>query len=93
MPAVSINVRMDQDLKKAFEEFCNDVGLSMSAAFTLFAKRTLLENRLPFNVGRDVPNAETVEAFAEAERMRNDPSLGKSYSSAEEMIKDILEND
>lgn len=89
MSTVSINVRMDQELKKAFEEFCNDVGLSMSAAFTLFARRTLRENRLPFDVGRDVPNAETLEAFAEAERMRKDTSLGKSYSSAEEMIKDI----
>ena len=39
MSFVNINVRMDQDLKKAFEEFCNDVGLSMSGVFTLFAKK------------------------------------------------------
>ena len=84
---------MDQDLKKAFEAFCDDVGLSMSAAFTLFAKKTLRENRIPFDIDRDIPNAETLEAFAEAEKMRKDPSLGKSYTSAQAMIEDILSDE
>ncbi len=35
----NINIRMDSQLKKEFEEFCKDVGLNMSTAFTLFAKK------------------------------------------------------
>ena len=66
MSFVNINVRMDQDLKKAFEEFCNDVGLSMSGVFTLFAKKTLRENRIPFDIGRDDPNAKRYTSAEDA---------------------------
>lgn len=36
---VNINIKMDADVKKSMEQACADMGLSMSAAFTIFAKR------------------------------------------------------
>jgi hypothetical protein len=36
------------------------------------------------------PNAETLDAFAEIERMEADPSLGKSYATVEELFAEIL---
>ncbi|WP_347560989.1 MULTISPECIES: type II toxin-antitoxin system RelB/DinJ family antitoxin [Anaerotruncus] len=34
----TISIRMDDNLKKDVENVCEELGLSMSAAFTIFAK-------------------------------------------------------
>ena len=36
MAQTSINIRMDEDLKKQFDVFCSDIGMSMSTAFCVF---------------------------------------------------------
>ncbi len=38
--STNINIRMDKELKKQFETFCESVGMTMSAAFNVFAKKT-----------------------------------------------------
>lgn len=90
MAQTSINIRMDTDLKRQFEEFCADVGMSMTTAFTVFAKKAVRENRIPFEVGGDIPNAETREALEEVRRMMADPTLGKAYTDVDEMMRDLL---
>ena len=55
----NINVRMDADLKKQFEAFCADMGMTMSTAINIFAKKAVRENRIPFEISGDAPNAET----------------------------------
>lgn len=57
MASVNVNIRMDADLKTQFETFCNEVGMNMTTAFTIFAKRTVRENRLPFEVSADCRRA------------------------------------
>lgn len=59
MGTTSINIRMDEDLKKQFEYFCNDMGMSMSTAFTIFAKKTVREYRIPFEVGANLPHGQS----------------------------------
>lgn len=49
----NINVRMDADLKRDFDKVCNDLGLSMSTAITMLAKKMTREKRLPFEVSID----------------------------------------
>ena len=39
MASVNINIRMDSDLKKQFEAFCADMGMTMTTAFNIFAKK------------------------------------------------------
>ena len=36
---VNVNFKLDSDVKKKMESACADMGLSMSAAFTIFAKK------------------------------------------------------
>ncbi len=36
---VNVNFRMDKDLKKSMEKTCSDMGMSMTTAFTIFAKK------------------------------------------------------
>ena len=49
----TISVRMDDSTKTAFETFCESVGLTVSAAMNMFAKITVRENRIPFEISGD----------------------------------------
>ena len=50
---VNVNFRLDEADKKRLENVCNELGLSMSAAFTIFAKKMGREHRIPFEVSVD----------------------------------------
>lgn len=50
MAQTTVNFRMDEELKQEMEEFCSEVGMSMTTAFTMFAKVVTREQRLPFEV-------------------------------------------
>ena len=86
----SINIRMDANLKKQFEAFCADMGMTMTTAVTIFAKKAVRENRIPFEISGDVPNAETQEAIREVKQMKADPTLGKTYTDVDEMMRELL---
>ena len=90
MASTNINIRMDSDLKKQFEAFCSDMGMSMTTAFNIFAKKAVREYRIPFEIGGEAPNAETVEAINEVKRMKADKTIGKTYTDVDEMMKDLL---
>lgn len=90
MAQTNVSIRMDADLKRQFEEFCADVGMSMTTAITIFAKKTVRENKIPFSVDRDVPNEETRAAMEETRRMIEDPNFGKTYTDVDEMMRELL---
>ena len=50
---VNVNFKLDADVKKSMELACADMGLSMSAAFTVFAKKVGRERRIPFEISAD----------------------------------------
>lgn len=47
---VNVNFKLDADVKKSMEQACAEMGLSMSAAFTVFAKKVGREKRIPFEI-------------------------------------------
>lgn len=53
MAQTTINVRMDDELKTEFENVCRDLGITMSAAVTILAKKMSREKRIPFEVSVD----------------------------------------
>ena len=93
MASTKINIRMDADLKRQFEAFCTDMGMSMTTAFTIFAKKAVREYRIPFEIGGETPNAQTLEAIEEVKRMKADPSFGKTYTDVDQMMRDLLSDD
>ena len=46
----TISIRMDEKLKSNFNKFCEDVGMSMTTAICMFAKNTVKNQTLPFEV-------------------------------------------
>lgn len=86
----NITMRMDEDLKVQAEELFADLGLNMTSAFTIFIKQAVREQRIPFTISRETPNEETLEAIEEVKRMKQDPSIGKTYDDVDEMMKELL---
>ncbi len=50
---VNVNFKLDEDVKKGMEQVCSEIGLSMSAAFTIYAKKVCREKRIPFDLSVD----------------------------------------
>lgn len=48
-----INIRVDDEVKKAAEQTCADIGLSMSTAINVFLKKVAREKRIPFELSSD----------------------------------------
>jgi len=53
MAQVLVNIRMDEELKKSMESTCRTLGMNMTTAFTIFAKKMSREQRIPFDVSVD----------------------------------------
>ena len=50
MATANLNVRIDEDLKRSAEQLFSDLGLSMSAAITIFLKSSVDYNGIPFEI-------------------------------------------
>ena len=53
MAQAMVNFRMDGELKKEMEMICKEMGLTASAAYTLFAKKVTQDRRIPFEITAD----------------------------------------
>ena len=53
MAQVLVNFRLEEEDKRGMEEACRELGMSMSTAFTIFAKKMGREKRIPFEVSVD----------------------------------------
>ena len=50
MAQTAFSIRMDEGLKRDFSQFCENIGMSMSTAFVVFAKAALRSRRIPFEI-------------------------------------------
>lgn len=73
MAQTNISIRIDEDLKKQFEKFCSDTGMTMTTAFNIFVKKAVKEQRIPFEI--------TADPFYSAANMER---LEKAIKDAEE---------
>jgi addiction module RelB/DinJ family antitoxin len=51
MATTTFSIRLDEDVKRQLDEFCDKVGISTNAAFSLFANKVVMEKRIPFEIG------------------------------------------
>lgn len=73
MAQTLINIRIDEDVKKDMEKLCRELGITVSAAFNIFARKMIRENGIPFEV--------SVDPFYSASNMK---SLNESINQLEE---------
>ena len=53
MAQTLVNFRMDTELKNDMEQLCQALGINMTTAFLIFAKKMTREQRIPFEVSVD----------------------------------------
>lgn len=83
---VNVNFKLDADIKKSMEEACSEMGISMSAAFKIFAKKVGREKRIPFEVSADPFYSESNIRYLE-EKME-EYKAGKLKFAEHELLKD-----
>ena len=83
----SLNMRIDDDLKKAVDNICEDIGITTSAAVTMFLKQMVRVNGIPFEVKADpFYSAENLAALAESlAQLKNGKVVEKSLTELENM--------
>lgn len=87
MSAVTVQLRMDADLKLETEYILKNIGLTMSSAVNLFCRQVVNQGKIPFElVASDVLNAETIKAMNDTLEGKN---LSRSFSSVDEMWEDL----
>ncbi|ADL36459.1 addiction module antitoxin (plasmid) [Butyrivibrio proteoclasticus B316] len=86
MAQTLVNFRMDEDLKKDMEETCRDLGLNMTTAFTIFAKKMTREKRIPFDVSVDPFYSE--ENMNYLKRVISDIESGKAQLQKHDLIEE-----
>jgi DNA-damage-inducible protein J len=86
MAQVLVNFRLDEDDKKGMEEVCKELGMSMTTAFTLFAKKMKREKRIPFDVSIDAFYSDA--NMAHLTTVTRDIDSGKAKLAEHELIED-----
>ena len=86
MAQTMVNFRMDSELKKSMEKICSDMGMSMTTAFTIFAKKVTKERRIPFEITADPFYSEANMRYLD--RVITDIESGKAKLTEHELIED-----
>lgn len=90
MATTNITMRIDTGVKAQLQELMSELGLDMTTFFTMAAKQAIRQQRIPFEISRDIPNAETIEALEEVKMMKQNPSIGKAYTDVDKMMEELL---
>ena len=90
MANANVTIRMDEDLRKEATALFDDLGISLNQAITLFVKQAVREQKIPFEISRNIPNKETLDAFKEIELMKAGKAPYKAYNNIDDMFEDAL---
>ena len=86
MAQTMINFRIDENLKKEMEQICKEMGMSMTTAFTIFAKKVTKEKRIPFEITIDPFYSENNMKYLE--KVIADIESGKAKLVEQELIEE-----
>lgn len=81
MYKVSTNIKLDPILKKEAQFLLKDLGMDLTTAVTIFLRQTVREQRIPFEIKREIPNQETIAALSEYQAMNENPENYKRYDT------------
>lgn len=84
-----IQIRVDDATKRDADALFSDLGLDTPTAIRIFLTQAIKQQGIPFAVAEPIPNAETIAAMEEAERIGRDPNI-KGYTDVDKMIGELL---
>lgn len=84
----NFSVRIDSDVKKQCEALYRELGINLTTAINVFLRQSIRAGGFPFDVTINTPNAVTITAMQEAERITKDHNA-KRYSDVEEALREL----
>lgn len=91
MAQALVNFRMDEKLKQDMEHTCQELGMNMTTAFTIFAKKMTREKRIPFDVSVDPFYSESNMNYLK--HVISEIESGKAKLQEHELIEDTDEGE
>ena len=79
---VTCSFSMDRDVYNAFKSIITGNGENVKGNIVRYMQSVI-------NYG--IPNAETIAAIEEVQKMKSDPTIGKTYNTVDEMMRDLLD--
>ena len=86
MAQTLVNFRIDEETKKEMEKVCNELGITMSSALNIFAKKMVREKRIPFDVSIDSFYSESNIKYLE--KVVSDIEKGTTKLEEHELIEE-----
>ena len=90
MAQSTYSIRMDDKLKKTFDELCDSFGMTATIAFNIFAKKVVQEKKIPFIISVD--DEEYDEAKEAFKSLRNSAKKNKIQGMPLEKINSIIDS-
>jgi len=84
----NVSFRMEEKLKKRFETVCEELGMNMTTAFTVYATQVANRGEIPFRLSLDRPNKRLLEAMEESDRIAHDETVG-GYRDLDALFADL----
>lgn len=72
MEMTELTIQIDAELKKCMEDLCNQLGISLASAFTIFANAFVMEKGFPFPVKIQEEYIAREKMLADADRLLTD---------------------
>ena len=89
MAQSTISIRMNDALKKDFDSICTELGITMTTAVTILAKKMTREKRLPFELSIDPFYSESnIKALNESVKQM---SAGKTVTKTLEELEGLAD--
>lgn len=85
----NINVRIDSNIKENAEAVFASLGITPTAAISLFYNQVIRTNSIPFELKADIPNGKTLSAIDEVEEMEKNKEKYKGYKDIDGLLDDI----
>lgn len=78
---VTCSFSMDRDVYNAFKSIITGNGENVKGNIVRYMQSV---------IDYGIPNAETIAAIEEVQKMKSDPKIGKTYNTVDEMMKDFI---
>ena len=85
MAQTMVNFRMDAEEKNSFEDVCRQLGLTITTAFKMFAKKVVRERRIPFDLSLDPFYSES--NMEHLKKIIDDVDSGRAKLTEHELIE------
>ena len=79
---VTCSFSMDRDIYNAFKSIITRNGENVKGNLIRYMQSV---------INYEIPNSETIAAIEEVQKMKSDPTIGKTYNNVDEMMRDLLD--